>query len=284
MSLQRNGLVAGNLTLSGQASASFGQIDNLAYNYDPSNPNRITSITDNATYAAVGFKQNSSGTAYAYDANGNLISDANKGTTNIQYNYLNLPMVISFNTGNSLLFTYDAGGNKLMKAQGSNPSGYYPIVNGERYYIGGAEYLNSSGGTVPHPELALIDLISNAEGFTKRETTGAYSDNFILRDHLGNTRVVFQDMDGNGIVNPATEIVQVNAYYPFGMNHGANVNGAGGAFKYQYNGKEFNDDFGLNWNDYGARFYDPAIGRWTSVDPLTDTYKRWSPYNRLVRI
>ena len=42
--------------------------------------------------------------------------------------------------------------------------------------------------------------------------------------------------------------------------------------KYQYNGKELNDDFGLNWNDYGARFYDPAIGRWNAIDPMGEKY------------
>ena len=48
--------------------------------------------------------------------------------------------------------------------------------------------------------------------------------------------------------------------------------------KYQYNGKEWNDDFGLGWNDYGARFYDPAIFRWLSPDPLSEKYRYWNPY------
>jgi RHS repeat-associated protein len=49
--------------------------------------------------------------------------------------------------------------------------------------------------------------------------------------------------------------------------------------KYQFTGKEWNDDFGLGWNDYGARFYDPALGRWHSVDPLAELAVDKTPYH-----
>jgi RHS repeat-associated protein len=39
---------------------------------------------------------------------------------------------------------------------------------------------------------------------------------------------------------------------------------------YQYNGKELESFGGLGWNDYGARWYDPSIGRWSVVDKLAD--------------
>jgi RHS repeat-associated protein len=107
-----------------------------------------------------------------------------------------------------------------------------------------------------------------------------YEYEYVLRDHLGNTRATFSDANNDGIVTSA-DIKQINHYYPFGMNMEGNwtpkgANGEGN--KYQYNGKELNEDFGLNWNDYGARFYDAAIGRWNVVDPLAEKTSRWSPY------
>jgi RHS repeat-associated protein len=69
-------------------------------------------------------------------------------------------------------------------------------------------------------------------------------------------------------------------YYPFGSMFAANnlQNNL-----YLYNGKELNNEFFENY-DYGARFYDPQIGRWHAVDPLAEKYPNISPYAYVANI
>jgi len=83
------------------------------------------------------------------------------------------------------------------------------------------------------------------------------------------------------------KISQEATYYPFGMaipSQSFALPNENNIYqnRYFYNGKEYQDDFGLNWYDYGARFYDAQIGRWHSVDPLAEKYYQWSPYNYVV--
>jgi len=49
--------------------------------------------------------------------------------------------------------------------------------------------------------------------------------------------------------------------------------------RYTYNGKEGQQEFGLNWHDYGARVYDAQLGRWHVVDPLAEKYSGMAPYH-----
>jgi len=90
---------------------------------------------------------------------------------------------------------------------------------------------------------------------------------------LGNVRLVFTESNG------LASIVQENHYYPFGMQQNGNwAKTQTVKNDYLYNGKELNTEIGLNWIDYGARFYNTAIGRFTSPDPLAEFAPEWTPY------
>lgn len=91
---------------------------------------------------------------------------------------------------------------------------------------------------------------------------------YYLKDHLGNVRGVLRR---TGATTGTVE--QQSDYYPFGLQK---VVASGGINRYLYNGKELQGELG--YYDYGARQYDPLIGRWNVVDPVAEGYKIVSPY------
>ena len=74
---------------------------------------------------------------------------------------------------------------------------------------------------------------------------------------------------------PTFVSTQQDDYYPFGLEINRNV--LSPKNEYLYNKKELQEE--LSEFDYGARFYDPVIARWNTVDPLAELYRRWTPYN-----
>ena len=227
------------------ATPTFGSIDNLIYSYDAGN--KLTKVEDSSG-SIEGFKNSSTAAIeYTYDANGNMLTDLNKGITAIVYNHLNLPTKITFATGN-IVYLYNAGGQKVKKVVTVNS----PASTTTTDYLGGYQYLNTS-----------LQFFPTAEGYVTNNA-GTYSYIYQYKDHLGNVRLSY---DKN------LQIVEENNYYPFGLiqkgynntpNYSlANVEGQ----KYKYNGKELQDELGLNLYDFGARNYDPAIGRWMNMDP-----------------
>jgi RHS repeat-associated protein len=207
----------------------------------------------------------------------------------LHYNHLNLPY--KFQGGGTIEWLYDASGMKHQKKTTGGP----PDENYTKDYILGIEYKDGQIESIMHPEGRAV-WFDDAED----QEPGKFIYEYNLKDHLGNVRVVFADKDENGFVwpfyfhgakgswygnnyqdNEDHEIIQENHYYPFGMA----MEGAWEhvvpevAQDYLYNGKEMQGDFGLDWLDYGARYYDAAIGRWNGVDLLSEDYYSFSAYN-----
>ena len=236
----------GNKALSGNTPV-FGLIDNLTYNYGI-NSNQLGSVSDAITSGVAHDLEYKPATgSYAYDANGSATYVPERSVS-VAYNYLNLPSSVTVGSQGTISYLYDASGTKLKKTVGSAIS----------YYQGSVLKLNGT------------DIVMTGEGRAVKNGTWSYE--YDLKDHLGNTRVSFAA--GNGTALPK----QYKDYYPFGLEMARWYTNDASATKYLYNGKELQDEFGLGWYDYGARFYDPVLGRWNTMDPLAEKSRRWSPY------
>ncbi len=232
----------------GQTAASgYGLIDNLTFTLGGNQLTRVddavaTSAYNNGFEFKDGVKQ---ANEYNYDSNGNLTKDLNKGITNISYNCLNLPSVVTFSDGSTVTYTYAAGGTKLKTVHKTGSTTTTTDYCGNVVYENGVQ------------KLLLTD-----EGYV---TLSDSKYHYYLKDHQGNNRVV---------INQSGTVEETNHYYPFGGVFAS----AGNVQPYKYNGKEYDGKKGLNWYDYGARMYDAALGRFMTVDPLAEKYYPMSPY------
>jgi len=95
---------------------------------------------------------------------------------------------------------------------------------------------------------------------------------YTIKNHLGDNIMEFSK---NGSNEPAVAVE--HKYFPFGLELTDPITPTG--YEYLYNSKEKHDDFDLGYYNYGARFYDPAIGRFTGVDMIADKIPNLSPYN-----
>ncbi|WEA00360.1 RHS repeat-associated core domain-containing protein [Mucilaginibacter sp. SJ] len=159
-----------------------------------------------------------------------------------------------------MVYVYSASGNKLRKLYTAGG------ITTTTEYDNGIQYDNSTTN---------VAFIQTEEGRARHSGT-TYTYEYDLKDHLGNTRVTLTP-DPNDPTQQTAKILQENDYYAFGYGiQSLQQSVPSPKNEYLYNHKELQEETGLY--DYGARFYDPVIGRWLSVDPLAEKSRRFSPY------
>ena len=275
------------LSREGDMTSSLkGIVDNLSMTYDG---NMLASVSDSAPAPSVtgsaDFRDGASmAVEYTYDRNGNMTSDLNRRISSVSYNRQNRPARIK-HSGGTETFTYLPDGTKRERT-----------ALGKDWSLSRTEYR----GNLVCADDSLKYILFDGGLIAMDGASPEYL--FFLRDHLGSTRVVARS---NG------KAVQVNHYYPYGMAYasgrmsgnaeahpvtgeGGNVidgdleigGGTGGmelarpgdSQPYRFLGNELYTSNSLGLYDFNARMYDPALGRFLSVDPMAEGYRHLSPY------
>jgi RHS repeat-associated protein len=285
-------------------------MDSLNYFYY-ANTNKLNWIKD--TVGASKFSvdiDNEATNNYVYDSIGNLTKDVKETIDSIYWNVYGKIAQINKHDGTIIKYTYDASGNRISKSVGNVRTWYVRDASGNvmSVYTQGDGTVNS--GALSQTEIDLFGSSRlglfrpniNVQSITAPPTKYlpslgiyGYSINFIrgkkffeLTNHLGNVLVTISDKkvgnDNNNdtIVNFYTaDVVSSNDYYPFGMVMPGRLFTGTTLYRYGFNGKESDNEIKGTGNeiDYGARVYDPRLGRFLSIDRLAKRFPYYSPYH-----
>jgi RHS repeat-associated protein len=251
---------------------------------------------------------------YAYDEIGNLIKDTKEGIINIEWTVYGKikkiekeKLVDGVTVYTTITYTYDASGNRIAKfVNGNNGRSsmnytfYLRDASGNVMSVYGASTLHRGFNLVQkeihlygssrlgiynvNKEVNLLGLAVHNETISTFERGNKF---FELSNHLGNVLVTVSDKriavdsENDGIINYYNaDVVTANDYYPFGMNMpGRKFTQPNSSYRYGFNGKEQDKETtGTSTYDYGFRIYNPALGRFLSVDPLAKSYPWFTPY------
>ncbi|MDR0810826.1 MAG: hypothetical protein LBN23_00910, partial [Paludibacter sp.] len=250
-------------------SLSSGDLDDAYFTYKGNQVKNYVDYASNYTHPYDLKDYAGQEIEYIFNANGALTKDLNKGISDIKYNLLNLPTQIDIKSPVAEAretYVYSAKGERLNYNRRWNYNySTNPVIGtavnvsamtatDEVIYAGNQEYDRSND-----------PIRINFDGGYFNYSN--FTDYVFISDHQGNVRVV-ADKNGNA--------VQCTDYDPFGMTAVGSTNQT--LQDKKYNGKELVHQDGLNWYNYGARWYDPARGQFTSIDPLAEKYYSVSPY------
>ncbi|TCC87295.1 hypothetical protein EZ428_21575 [Pedobacter frigiditerrae] len=274
----------GNILSLSRNKAGGAGMDQLAYGYNYTNGklvnNRLNYVRDdNTTSNETGELKGQAN--YGYDAIGNLISDSNEGLNNIDWNVYGKIKQIYKATGN-ISYGYDPSGNRVSKALNGLSTYYVRDAQGNNLAV-----YEKTGSTIKWKEQGLYGssrLGMWKPNFPLISDSAAYKwgnlslKQYELANHLGNVMVVLNGYRGLVGGELSATIVSSQDFYSFGSQMPQRKWGL--AYRYGFNGKENDNDVKGEGNqqDYGMRIYDPRIGKFLSVDPITSKYPELTPY------
>ena len=194
----------------------------LTLSYDG---NQLSQVDDNGygsyEYATKQYHDNNtSGNDFAYDTNGNMTHDKDRGIAAIRYNLLNLPDTIQFTNGNQIVHRYDAAGNRLAtnyytrKITTTVPLGntLTGTSNTSNYNITRDAFHNNIVYTANNNNPYGIEFVHNPEGYIRYYGPEEHYHFYYIKDLLGNIRETY--------VHPEAgykECIQRMQYYPSGL-------------------------------------------------------------------
>jgi RHS repeat-associated protein len=271
-------------------------MDKLTYNYK-AGTNQLKQVRDAVTFnqndnLSVDLKNQPNAENYRYDEIGNLIADDQGKVKKIEWTVYGKIKSVENTDGGIVKYLYDGAGNRVYKedirngvtnktwyvrdAQG-NTLAVYGNKNGDNNIYWQEQHLYGSsrlGMWLPN--------MSMASNNAATEWTKVNGKRYELSNHLGNVLATISEGKNTvGSIFTAT-VTNMGDYAPFGMPMVGRQHSALGAGKYRYgfNGKENDNEVKGDGNqqDYGMRIYDPRVGRFLSVDPITSKYPELTPY------
>jgi RHS repeat-associated protein len=243
-----------------------------------------------------------------------MIRDDNKNIQSIVYNHLNLPTKIVFQNGGdfpSISYLYTATGKKVAKTVNiaSRHSITYTVdyLDGYQYESGKLLFFPTAEGYVKYTFGASnpFDYVFNYTDhlgnvrlsygvnpgtglLTKIEENNYYP--FGLKHGSYNTEAKIivprpepgadTAVSGKYMVQKVDVLAAVMEMPPMELPPGELITPeVYSGYNYKYQGQELQDELGLNWYSFKWRNYDPAIGRFMNIDPLSEKYAYQSHYN-----
>jgi RHS repeat-associated protein len=271
---------------SGFGSRSATEAYDAGYNYDP-NGNLLTlnrrdennTVASNFTYnyyAGTNKLQNlNGGPDYQYDEIGNLVADPSQGVTNIDWTPYGKVRQVTKGDGTTVSFKYDGAGNRIEKSStsgGATTTTHY-VIDASGNVM--AMYAND---TLQSQPIYGSSRLGMSKGGNRTGERNLGNKHYELTNHLGNVLAVVTDNINMSNDSTTATVVSASDYYPFGSTMPGRTFSSED-YQYGFNGKEKdqNGEFGSIHYDFGARMYNPEIGRWLSTDPVHKNYI--SPYN-----